>query len=268
MSEKKTSPEMEQYKKDYQQTEDKDVKEKHRVTKTIIAIVLFIVIFFLILLIWYVKDHSVKEIKYDVDGSQAAPAAAQAEAENGDKIVVDGSLLDLTGPTVDITIPLEFYQGKEPADKLTNEERRSGYVGVKKANGNVVYTVQTAYYPSLVRSLYEYYEEYFNTTYEKKNGVQLVSFNREAQTFTITVDKLGFNANKHRAMLKDLYYQVAVYQCYYGFAPKDIKVSFQFKYLKEQFPFVTYQFPAEMDKELVTPPQSDSYPRITRKFRG
>ena len=74
-------------KKDYQQEEDKDVKEKSKMTKVIIAISLFIVIFFVILLIWYVKDHSVKEVNYKVDGDQAAPVIAQADEQTGSEQV-------------------------------------------------------------------------------------------------------------------------------------------------------------------------------------
>ena len=74
-------------KKDYQQEEDADVKEKNKAKKAVIAIILFSAVFFLILLIWYVKDNSVKEERYDVNGSQAAPAVAQGtEADAGSEI--------------------------------------------------------------------------------------------------------------------------------------------------------------------------------------
>ena len=79
-------------KKDYQQEEDKDVKEKSKMTKVIIAISLFIVIFFVILLIWYVKDHSVKEVNYKVDGDQAAPVIAQADEQTGSEQVTSWNL--------------------------------------------------------------------------------------------------------------------------------------------------------------------------------
>ena len=122
----------------------------------------------------------------------------------------------------------------------------------KKDGENIVYTIKTSYYPSIVENLYEYYEEVFNKTYEGKNGVELVSMNRSAVTFTVTVQKEGFKANNHYKMLEDLYYQAAIYQCYFGIAPENISVNFQFKYLHEAFPFADYQFPSCLGKDLST----------------
>ena len=71
----------------------------------------------------------------------------------------------------------------------------------------------------------------------------------------ITVDKDGFKADKYYDMLESLYYKAAIYQCYYGVAPENISVTFQFKYTREQFPFANYQFPSNLGKKLadVTP---------------
>lgn len=242
-----------QPKKDYQQEEDADVKEKNKVKKTVIAIILFAAVFFIILLIWYVKDNSVKEEQYVVNGSQAAPAVAQGtEADANFEISVPGSLLDLTGETVEVKIPLKFYQDAQPSEQLSDSELKNGYVSAKKDGENIVYTIKTTYYPSIVENLYEYYEEVFNKTYEGKNGVELVSMNRSAVTFTVTVQKEGFKANNHYKMLEDLYYQAAIYQCYFGIAPENISVNFQFKYLREAFPFADYQFPSCLGKDLST----------------
>lgn len=242
-----------QPKKDYQQEEDADVKEKNKVKKTVIAIILFAAVFFLILLIWYVKDNSVKEEKYDVNGSQAAPAVAQGtEADADSEISVPDSLFDLTDETVEVKIPLKFFKDAQPSDQLSDSQLKSGYVSAKKDGENIVYTIKTTYYPSIVENLYEYYEEVFNKTYEGKNGVELVSMTRSSSTFTVTVQKDGFKANSHYKMLEDLYYQAAVYQCYFGIAPENISVNFQFKYLREAFPFAEYQFPSCLGKDLST----------------
>ena len=243
------SPEQENALKDYQQEEDKEVKGKHKTRNTIIAIVLLIVIFFVILLIWYVNEHRVKEVMYDVNG-KAQEVFAQAEESADEKIEVKGSLLDLTGPTVDITVPIEYYQGNVPADELSTAEKNSGYVAIKKDSENVTYTVRTSFYPSIVANMYEYYCDEFNDKYERKDKVELVSMNRVAQVFTITVEKLNFNANHYKPMLKDLYYQAAIYQCFYGYKPEDINVKFQFKYHQEQFTFKSYDFPESLNSTL------------------
>lgn len=243
-------------KKDYQQEEDKDVKEKSKMTKIIIAISLFIVIFFVILLIWYVKDHSVKEVNYKVDGDQAAPVIAQADEQTGsEQVTLNGAVIDLTGPTATVTIPLEYFGEDQPADTLSDSELKNGYTAVKKDGGNVIYTIKTSYFVSVVNNLYEYNEQLFNKEYEEKNGIELVSSNRKMTTFTITVDKDGFKADKYYDMLESLYYKAAIYQCYYGVAPENISVTFQFKYTREQFPFANYQFPSNLGKKLadVTP---------------
>lgn len=251
-------------KKDYQQEEDADVKEKNKVKKAVIAIILFAAVFFLILLIWYVKDNSVKEEQYDVNGSQAAPAVAQGtEADAGSEISVPGCLLDLTGETVEVKIPLKFYRDAQPSEQLSDSELKNGYVSAKKDGENIVYTIKTSYYPSIVENLYEYYEEVFNKAYEGKNGVELVSMTRSSVTFTVTVQKDGFKANSHYKMLEDLYYQAAVYQCYFGIAPENISVNFRFKYLHEAFPFVDYQFPSCLGKDLSTIAVSDGNTKPT-----
>lgn len=233
--------------KDYQQEEDRETKGK-KVRRIIVAIVLFIVIFFLILAIWYINEHRVKEVHYDVNG-RAQEAFAQAE-ENTDKTIeVKGSILDLSGPTVDVTVPVEYYQGKVPSE-LTFAQKKSGYVSMKNDGQNVVYTLKTSYYKSIVENMYEYYCDSFNDKYEKKDRVELVSMNRVAQMFTITIEKLNFNPNHYSNMLKDLYYEAAIYQCFYGYTPDKIEVKFQFKYHQEQFPFKTYSYPEMLGKTL------------------
>ena len=232
--------------KDYQQEEDQESKSK-KLRKTIIAIVLFIVIFFVILAIWWINEHRVKEVEYDVNG-RAQEVFAQAE-ENTENVEVKGSLLDLTGPTVDVVVPVEYFQGKAPTE-LTAAEKNSGYVALKQEGSNIVYTLRTSYYPSIVENMYEHYCDSFNELYERKNKVELVSMNRVAQVFTITIEKLSFNPNNYYDMLRDLYYQAAVYQCFYGYTPDNIKVTFQFKYHQEQFVFTSYTFPDSLGKTL------------------
>lgn len=243
---KSTAPEAAP-KKDYQQEIDPDVKQGNKSKTAIIAISAFIALFFLVLLVWYISDNSVKEEHYDVEGETAAAVVQQGEESDDEIIEVDGSLLDLTKETVDIIIPLEYYQGKEPADTLDKNQTASGYIAVKKENGNVVFTVKTSFYPSIIENLYEHYENLGNE-YEKKNGVQLVSFNKYGNLFTVTVDKAGYKASKNYAMLEDLYYKAAVYQCYLGVT--EPTVDFQMKYLHEQYPFSDFSFPACLGKDL------------------
>lgn len=238
-------------KKDYQQEEDKDVKEKSKTKKLIIAISLFVVIFFVILLIWYVKDHSVKETAYKVDGEQAAPVIAQADEQTGsEQVTLNGATVDLSGTTAEVTIPLEYFGEEQPADTLSDSQLKNGYTAVKKDGENIVYTIKTSYFVSVVNNLYEYNEQLFDKEYEEKNGIELVSSNRQMTVFTITVDKDGFKADKHYDMLEYLYYKAAIYQCYYGVAPQDISVTFQFKYTRDQFPFADYQFPSSLGQKL------------------
>ena len=246
---KKTTSEEALPKKDYQQEVDPDVKEKSITKKAIVSIVAFIVVFFVALLAWYISDNSVKEEKYEPEGQTAAPVIAQGEESNTDNIKVDGSLLDLTKETVEITVPLKYYKGEAVPDTLDKSQKDSGYLGMTKSEAAVTYTVKTSYYPSIVENLYEYYVEKANA-YEKKNGIELVSCNRKGNVFTVTVNKSGFSANKHYKMLEDLYYDAAVYQCYLGVAEGDVKVNFQMKYLKEQFPFVDFMFPDCIGKNL------------------
>lgn len=234
-------------KKDYQQEVDPDVKKSSKGKKAIIAVSAFIALFFLVLLVWYISDNSVKEQNYDVDGKTAAVAVQQGHESSDEVIVVEDSLLDLTKETVEITIPLAYYQGDVPDDTLSENQLANGYLSVKKDDLNIVYTVKTSFYPSLVENLYEYYDTLANE-YEKKNGVQLVSCNKNGNLFTVTVEKSGYKANSHYDMLEDLYYNAAVYQCYLGVA--NPSVDFQVKYLHEQFPFADYQFPDSLGKDL------------------
>lgn len=233
-------------KKDYQQEFDPDVKKDSKGKKVVIGISAFIAAFFLILLVWYISDNSVKEEQYEVEGQTAAAVLQQGEEVTGE-VVVEDSLFDLTKETVDVTVPLAYYQGKEPADTLDKNQLASGYVSVKKDGTNVVFTIKTSFYASVVENLYEYYDTIAND-YEKKNGVQLVSSNRAGNLFTITVEKPGYKANAHRDMLKALYYNAAIYQCYLGVA--EPTVDFQMKYLHEQYPFTNYPFPSSLGKDL------------------
>lgn len=234
-------------KKDYQQELDPDVKQNSKSKKAIIAVSAFIALFFLVLLVWYISDNSVKEQHFDVEGETAAAAVQQGQESGDEVIVVENSLLDLTKETVEITVPLAYYQGEVPADTLTEDQLSNGYLSVKKDDVNVIYTVKTSFYPSLVENLYEFYETKGNE-YEKKNGVQLVSCNKNGNLFTVTVDKAGYRANSHADMLEDLYYNAAIYQCYLGVTSP--AVDFQMKYLHDQFPFADYQFPDALGKDL------------------
>ncbi len=248
---KKTTPEQTSPKKDYQQEVDPDVKEKSTGKKVIISIVAFILVFFVAILGWYIHDNSVKEEKYDVDGKTAAPVIAQGEESEDKDINVPGSLFDLTKETVEVSVPLAFYQGEDVPTALDENQKASGYVSVEKTDTVVKYTIKTSFYESVVKNLYEYYSEKAND-YEKKNGVQLVSCNRNGNVFTVTVDKVGYRANKHYDMLEDLYYDAAIYQCYLGVEESNISVNFQMKYLHEQFTFTDYQFPDCLGKDLNT----------------
>ncbi|MBQ8228741.1 MAG: hypothetical protein IJZ88_06990 [Clostridia bacterium] len=234
-------------KKDYQQEFDPDVKKSSKSKKAVIAVSAFIALFFLVLLVWYISDNSVKEEHYDVEGETAAAVVQQGQESSDEVIAVKDSLLDLSGETVEITVPLAYYQGNVPADTLSDEQLASGYVAVKKDDVNVVYTVKTSFYPSMVENLYEYNETKGNE-YEKKNGVELVSFNKGGNLFTVTVNKSGYKANAHYDMLEDLYYNASIYQCYLGVT--NPSVDFQMKYLREQFPFADYQFPNSLGKDL------------------
>lgn len=235
--------------KDYQKEEDEDVKEKHKITKVIIAIILFIAIIFIFLLIRHIKNESAEKF-YDVNG---VPAAATAAANDGDNNKeVDGCLLDLTGETVVVTIPLEYYENNPPADKLTDAEKAQGYVSVKKFAGNVVYTIKTSQYRSIVSALYESHsDEYQLDNFLEDNDVLRFAQFSYMQKFTVTIkDNKDFNANKYYKLLEHTYYQSAIYQSYLGILPSNIKVLFQFKNVGAQFPFAEYPFPELKGKSL------------------
>lgn len=234
-------------KKEYQQEIDPDVKQGNKSKKVIVGISAFIALFFLILLIWYISDNSVKEQNYDVEGETAAAAVAQGKESSDEVIAVENSLLDLTKETVEITVPIAYYQGEEPVDTLDDNQLANGYLSVKKDDTNVIFTVKTSFYPSMIENLYEYYDTLANE-YEKKNGVQLVSCNKNGNLFTVTVEKAGYKATSNYDMLEDLYYNAAIYQCYLGVT--NPSVDFQMKYLHEQFPFADYQFPDSLGKDL------------------
>lgn len=238
--------------KDYQKEEDEDVKEKHKITKAIIAAILFIVIVFIILLIRNINEKT-KEQFYDVDGKRAVDAAAMAD-ENGEIEDVDGCVLDLTGPTVTVTVPLVYYEDKQPADELTEEELASGYIDVKKLGGNVIYTIKTSYYPSIISNMYEFHcDEYQEKDFLEENDVLRFAQFSYMQKFTVTIgDKKLFSPNDYKELLKHAFNQSAIYQSYLGIAPSDIKVIFQFKYTGAQFPFVEYEFPKLLGKDLST----------------
>lgn len=262
-------------KKDYQLEEDNDVKEKNKTKKAIWIVVILILFFFLILLIWYIKDHSVKEEQYDVDGVTAVAAVAQANKSDG----TDASYLaEIYGETIDVAIPLDFYKDEQPSDTLTKDQLASGYVSVFKADGNVVYTIKTAYYPSVVENLYEYYEAKFNAQYEKKDNVELVSMSRDSSIFTITLKKDGFHTKAVYDLSEALYYQAAIYQSYYvklgaienafdgeskfmreryeenvqKLMADGAKVKFQLKFVREPFTVAEYIFPDELGGGLRT----------------
>ena len=234
-------------KKDYQQEFDPDVKNKFKGKTAIVAISAFIALFFIVLLVWYISDNSVKEQQFDVEGQTQAAAVQQGEESVDDVVEVKDSLLDLTAETVEITVPLAFYQGDVPADTLDENQLASGYLSVKKDDVNVIYTIKTSFYPSVVENLYEYYNTLADK-YEKQNGVQLVSCNRNGSIFTVTVEKSGYKANAHKDMLEDLYYNAAIYQSYLGVT--NPSVVFQMKYLHQQFPFADYQYPDALGKDL------------------
>ncbi len=236
--------------KDYQKEEDEDVKEKHKLAKIIIAIILFIVIFFIILLIHHIKEESAEKF-YDVDGKNAADAVAMAD-ESDEIIAPDGCVLDLSGPTVTVTIPEEYFEGKLPADTLSESEIAGGYTDIKKIGGNVIYTIKTSYYPSIVSNLYEYHsDEYQDKTFLQENDVLRFAQYQYMQKFTVTLsEREFFSPNDYRDLLKHAYYQAAIYQCYLGIAPADINVAFQFKYIGAQYTFVEYNFPELLNKNL------------------
>ncbi len=246
---KKEAPEQVTPKKDYQQEVDPDVKGSEKSKKLLIGIVAFIVVFFTAILGWYINDNSVKEQKYDVDGKTAAPVIAQGEESKDEVIDVDGSLLDLTKETVEIKIPLEFYQDEKISDTLSEAQKTSGYLDVKKDNTSVTYTIKTSFYPSIVENLYDFYCQE-GDKFEKKNGVELVSCNKYMDNFTITVAKSGYKANSNYDMLESLYYYAAIYRCYLGASEQSISVNFQMKYLHEDFPFMDYLFPQCLGKDL------------------
>lgn len=236
--------------KDYQKEEDKDVKEKHKITKIIIAIILFIAIVFVFLLIRHIKNESAEKF-YDVNGEHAVDAAAIAEASDG-KIEVDGCLLDLTGETVVVTVPLEYYEDKQPADTLSEAEKASGYVSVKKTGGNVIYTIKTAYYPSVVSNLYEAYADaYQEESFLEENHVLRFAQFSYMQKFNVIIEgKDPFSAPDYYDLLEHAYYQSAIYQSYLGILPGDIEVVFQFKNHGAQFTFAEYKFPDLKGKNL------------------
>lgn len=234
-------------KKDYQQEFDPDVKNKSKGKTAIVAISAFIALFFIVLLVWYISDNSVKEQQFDVEGQTQAAAVQQGEESVDDVVEVKDSLLDLTAETVEVTVPLAFYQGDVPADTLDENQLAGGYLSVKKDDVNVIYTIKTSFYPSVVENLYEYYNTLADK-YEKQNGVQLVSCNRNGSIFTVTVEKSGYKANAHKDMLEDLYYNAAIYQSYLGVT--NPSVVFQMKYLHQQFPFADYQYPDALGKDL------------------
>lgn len=249
------NPDEEALNKDYQQEEDEDVKEKHKITKVIIAIILFIVIVFILLLIRNIHEKT-KEQKYDVNGVVAADSVVKAEEGTGEE--VDGCLLDLSGPVVVVTIPLKFYEDKQPADTLTEAEQANGYVDVEKAGGNVIYTIKTSYYPSIVSNLYENHsDEYQKDAFLEDNNLLRFAQYSYMQKFTVTIDdSKPFIPDKYYKLLKHTYCQSAIYQSYLGIAPADIKVNFQFKYIGAQFPFVEYEFPTLLGRSLASVPYS------------
>ena len=247
MKKNKNAPQDDMPKKSYQQEIDPDVKEKDNGKKVVIGISIFIALFFLVLLIWYISDTSVKEETYDVEGQTTDVVLQQGEESVDDIIIVEQSLLDLTKETVEITIPLDLYRGEIPADSLDETQIANGYLAVKKDDTNLVYTIKTSYYPSIIENLYSYYDAIADE-YEKKNSVQLVSSNKYCDTFTITVEKPGYKANNHYKMLESLYYNAAIYQCYLGVDSP--YVNFNMKYLHEQTPFFGYQFPNSLGKDL------------------
>ncbi len=248
---KKAAPEDTQIKKDYQQEIDPDVKQGEKGKKALIGVVAFIVVFFVAILGWYISDNSVKEQPFDVNGKTAQQVIAQGEESEDEIIEVDGSLLDLTKESVEVTIPLEYFNGEDVKDTLDENQIAGGYLDVKKADGAVVYTLKTSYYPSIIENLYEYNEK-TGDAYEKKNGVELVSCNKYGTVFTVTVDKAGYKPNAHYDMLEKLYYDAAIYQCYLGVKPENISTNFQMKYLHEQFTFTDYPFPSCLGKNLNT----------------
>ncbi len=243
--------------KDYQQEEDKDVKEKHKVTKWIIIIILAIVIFFVCLLIWFIHDKS-QEKFYDVNGVQSV---ANAQEGNIEDIDVAGCEFDFSksGNTVDITIPLKYFEGNPPAQELTEEQKQSGYVAVKKSGDNIIYTVKTSYYQSIVDNLYEFHhDEYRSEKFLNDNDILLLAQFECMDKFTVTIEKKDvYEANKYYDMLYHAYNQAAIYQCYLGRKPADIKVDFQFKTAGAQWTFVTYSFPQLEGKKLSDVPYNN-----------
>ena len=244
------APDEETLDKDYQQEEDEDVKEKHKLAKIIIAVILFIIIFFIILLIRNIHEKA-KEQYYDVNGVQSVEAVAKAN-EGGTDEEVDGCLLDLTGPTVVVTVPLKYYEDKQPADTLTEEEIASGYVDVKKIGGNVVYTIKSVNYPAIVSGMYEFHsDEYQEENFLKENDVLRFAQYSYMQKFTVTLaEDEKFVPDKYYDLFKHAYNQSAIYQSYLGILPHDIQVTFQVKYTGAQFPFVEYTFPDMLGKRL------------------
>mgnify|MGYP003314078333 CR=1 FL=1 len=248
------APDEEALDKDYQQEEDEDVKEKHKLAKIIIAVILFIIIFFIILLIRNIHEKT-KEQFYDVNGVESVEAVAKAN-EGGTDEEVDGCLLDLTGPTVVVTVPLKYYENKQPADTLTDEEIKNGYVDVKKVGGNVVYTIKSVCYPSIVSSMYELHsDEYQEENFLKENDLLRFAQFSYMQKFTVTLgEDEKFIPDKYYKLLLHTYNQSAIYQSYLGIQPQDINVNFQFKYTGAQFPFVEYKFPDILGRSLASVP--------------
>lgn len=255
MKKDKKTPEEEQkqneeaLEKDYQQEEDEDVKEKHKITKVIIAIILFIAIIFIFLLMRHIKNESAEKF-YDVEGVPGTAAASSDEDSNiGD---IEGCLLDLSGSTVVVTIPLEYYEDNPPADTLSDIEKAKGYVDVKKFAGNVIYTIKTSSYRSIVSGIYESHaDEYQEDAFLKENDMLCFAQFSYMQRFTVTIkDNKNFSANKYYKFMEHWYYQSAIYQSYLGILPSNIKTVFQFKNTGAQFTFAEYPFPQLKGKDL------------------
>lgn len=240
--------------KDYQQEEDEDVKEKHKITKVIIAIILAIAIFFVFLLIRHIKDESGEKF-YDVDGVKGSYGQ---DNENSSKEKPVGCVLDLSGEYVTVTVPLKYYEDDQPSGKLTDELKVRGYTDVKKSGGNIVYTMKTSYYYSIVSGIYEgHHDDYRTDEFCKENDVLLFAQDEPMQKFTVTISERDFfSPADYYKLLEHNFNQAAIYQCYLGIAPADINVDFQFKYEGAQNTFVTYKFPELLGKNLSSVPVS------------
>ena len=160
------------------------------------------------------------------DGNQEGPAAEESATDEDGAVVVDKGLLN-----VEVTIPASFFEG-EDMDQVIKQAKEEG-IGKASLNddGSVTYKMSKAKHKELMKELSE---ELKKTIADFEGGedfpsIREISYDKEFETFTVTVDQEQFENSLDGFSLFGLGLAGSYYQLFNGKDPENYRVTIELK---------------------------------------